>query len=61
MNVFFFRVQSDLARYARQCFGSSIFETLQRSASTVQSYLQMKRNLNETLYKIPGIFIYLYK
>lgn len=49
------RVQGDLTRFARQCFGSNVFDTLQRSASTVQSYLEQERNISASQFKIPGI------
>lgn len=52
----FIRVDSVDTRFARQCLGLNVIETLQRSASTLQSYLETERNISSTQFKIPGKF-----
>lgn len=49
-----FRVQSDGVRFAKQCLGLNVIDTLQRSASTVQSYLGIARNISESQFQIAG-------
>lgn len=49
-----FRVQCDGVRFARQCLGLNVIDTLQRSASTVQSYFGIPRNISESQFQIAG-------
>lgn len=47
-------MRSDSVRFAKQCLGLNVIDTLHRSASTVQSYFGIERNISESQFNIAG-------